>query len=69
MIHVTLEAQAEQIELENVKSVVALLNKLKRKPARCLVIREQEGGDQLLTPDAQLRYGDRIRIRDVSSRG
>lgn len=65
MITVLLEPENREVTVERARTVSQLLNRVGRKPGRALVIRD--GG--LLTPDLNLKDGDRITIRDVGSRG
>ncbi len=65
MILVRLEPKGREIVIEKVSTVLQLLRKLGLGLNSALVIRNGE----LLTPDRQLKAGDEITVRGVSSRG
>ena len=69
VVSATVESEGRTLEISGVRTVLGLLHKLGRKPARTLIIRREAGGRRLLTPDMPLADGDRIVVRDVSSRG
>ncbi len=65
MVTVHLEPEGATIEVKKANTVLQLLNTLKLKPTRVLVIRE----GALLTPDLPLKAGEAITVRKVGSRG
>ena len=65
MITVLLEPENREVSVERARTVTQLLTRVGRKPGRALVIRD----GNLLTPDLNIKDGDRIIIRDVGSRG
>lgn len=65
MITVHLEPGNKILTFPKINSALQLLNKLGLGPTEALVIR----GEELLTPDRPIRYGDEITVRTVMSRG
>lgn len=65
MIHVRLEPAGRELQFPKLGTVLQLLKKLELGQNSALVIRDGE----LLTHDRQLRAGDEITVRGVSSRG
>ena len=65
MIIVNLEPDGKRIELNDTRSVLAVLNKLQLRPTMALVAR----GNELLTPDRKLAHGDELLVRKVTSAG
>ncbi len=65
MIQVHLEPDGQTLEVKKANTVLQLLNGLKLKPGRVLVIRD----GVLLTPDLPLASGDTLTLRKVGSRG
>jgi sulfur carrier protein len=65
MITVNLEPDNEVVELHGVKTVLAVLNRLKLRSTMAIVVRE----GQLLTPDRRLASGDTLMVRKVTSAG
>lgn len=65
MITVHLEPDCQTLQVKKANTVLQLLNTLKLKPTRTLVIRD----GQLLTPDLPLASGQSVTIRKVGSRG
>ncbi|EGB14341.1 hypothetical protein DND132_1128 [Pseudodesulfovibrio mercurii] len=65
MIIVNLEPDGKRIELNDTRSVLAVLNKLQLRPTMALVARRGE----LLTPDRSLVHGDELLVRKVTSAG
>ena len=65
MIFVRLEPKGQEIQVHKASTVLQLLRQLGYGPNSVLVIRNNE----LLTPDRQLKAGDEIIVRGVSSRG
>jgi len=65
MVTITLEPEHTLVTFPKINSVLQLLNRLQRKSAGVLVIRNGE----LLTPDCKIHHDDHIIIRDVTSRG
>ena len=64
-MRVRLQPQGREIDLERVKRVQDLLQRLSIIPGTVLVIR----GDRLLTEDAALSESDEIELRAVVSGG
>ncbi|WP_207260441.1 hypothetical protein [Desulfovibrio sp. Huiquan2017] len=65
MIIVNLEPDGKRIELNDTRSVLAVLNKLRLRPTMALVARRGE----LLTSDRKLVHGDELLVRKVTSAG
>lgn len=65
MVVVYMEPGGETLEIRKANTVLQLLNQLKLKPTRTLVIRD----GRLLTPDLPLQHGDSLIVRTVGSRG
>lgn len=65
MVQVLIEPDGRNVEVAKANTVLQLLNQLKLKPTRALVIRE----GKLLTPDLPLYAGDSLVVRKVGSRG
>lgn len=65
MVEVRLEPGGETLSIRKANTVLQLLNQLKLKPTRALVIRD----GRLLTPDLPLAHGDSLIVRTVGSRG
>lgn len=65
MVSVRLEPEGQTLEIGKANTVLQLLNTLKLKPTRVLVIRE----GRLLTPDLPLQHGQSLIVRKVGSRG
>lgn len=65
MVTVHLEPEGETLEVAKANTVLQLLNSLKLKPTRAIVIRD----GKLLTPDLPLQHGQSVIVRKVGSRG
>ncbi|XXJ20509.1 hypothetical protein ACR42D_13440 [Desulfovibrio caledoniensis] len=65
MIIVNLEPDGKRIELDNTRSVLAVLNKLRLRSTMAIVVRDGE----LLTSDRKLFHGDELMVRKVTSAG
>ncbi len=65
MITVHLEPGNETLTFPKINTAQQLLNKLSLGQTDALIIR----GDELLTPDRRIHYGDEITVRTVISRG
>jgi len=65
MVTVHLEPEGQTLEVKKANTVLQLLNTLKLKPTRTLVIRD----GRLLTPDLPLAHGQNVTVRKVGSRG
>lgn len=65
MVTVHLEPDGKTIEMPNVRSVLAVLNRLKLRATMAIVARDGE----LLTSDRKLRNGDTVMVRKVTSAG
>lgn len=65
MVTVLLQPEGRTIEIKKANTVLQLLNSLKLKPTRALVIRDK----RLLTPDQPLAHGQQLIVRKVGSRG
>ncbi|CCH48236.1 ubiquitin family protein [Pseudodesulfovibrio piezophilus] len=65
MVIVHLEPDGKTIEIPNVRSVLAVLNRLKLRSTMALVARDGE----LLTADRKLSNGDTLLVRKVTSAG
>jgi sulfur carrier protein len=65
MIIVNLEPDGKRIELNDTRSVLAVLNKLQLRPTMAIVARNGE----LLTQDRMLDNGDELMVRKVTSAG
>jgi len=65
MITVHVEPDNETLTFPHLNTVLMLQRRLGLRVNDALVIR----GDQLLTPDVQIKDGDEIRIRKVTSTG
>ncbi|WP_338667554.1 hypothetical protein [Pseudodesulfovibrio methanolicus] len=65
MIIVNLEPDGKRIELNDTRSVLAVLNKLRLRPTMAIVVRDGE----LLTADRMLANGDELMVRKVTSAG
>ena len=65
MVTVRMEPKGDVVEFPRLNTVLQLLSKLGLRTNDALVIR----GDELLTPDRRLHYGDTITVRLVMSRG
>ena len=64
-VKVRLIPEGKEIEIDGVRRVQRLLERLSILPGTVLVIR----GDRLLTEDAELRANDEIELRSVVSGG
>jgi sulfur carrier protein len=65
MIIVNLEPDGKRIELNDTRSVLAVLNKLRLRSTMAIVVRDGE----LLTSDRKLFHGDELMVRKVTSAG
>jgi sulfur carrier protein len=65
MIIVNLEPDGKRIELNDTRSVLAVLNKLRLRSTMAIVVRDGE----LLTSDRKLFHGDELLVRKVTSAG
>jgi len=65
MITVHLEPEGQTLTFDTLNTVLQLLHKVGKRQSQALVIR----GDELLTQDRKLRYGDVLLVRSVTSRG
>ncbi len=65
MITVHMEPKRSTLTFPRLNTVLQLLGKLGLRTNDALIIR----GDELLTPDRRLHYGDTITVRLVMSRG
>ena len=65
MIIVNLEPDGKRIELNDTRSVLAVLNKLQLRSTMAIVARDGE----LLTSDRKLFHGDELLVRKVTSAG
>jgi len=65
MIIVNLEPDGKRIELNDTRSVLAVLNKLRLRSTMAIVVRDGE----LLTSDRKLSHGDELMVRKVTSAG
>ncbi|MEZ7196853.1 MULTISPECIES: hypothetical protein [Pseudodesulfovibrio] len=65
MIIVNLEPDGKRIELNDTRSVLAVLNKLRLRSTMAIVVRDGE----LLTSDRMLFHGDELLVRKVTSAG
>lgn len=65
MITVNLEPDGKRIEMQDTRSVIAVLNKLQLRPTMAIVARDGE----LLTADRKLNNGDELLVRKVTSAG
>jgi sulfur carrier protein len=65
MIIVNLEPDGKRIELNDTRSVLAVLNKLRLRSTMAIVVRDGE----LLTADRMLANGDELMVRKVTSAG
>jgi sulfur carrier protein len=65
MITVNLEPDGKRIELNDTRSVLAVLNKLRLRSTMAIVVRDGE----LLTSDRKLFHGDELMVRKVTSAG
>ena len=65
MITVNLEPDGKRIELNDTRSVLAVLNKLRLRSTMAIVVRDGE----LLTSDRKLFNGDELMVRKVTSAG
>jgi sulfur carrier protein len=65
MIIVNLEPDGKRIELNDTRSVLAVLNKLRLRSTMAIVARDGE----LLTSDRKLFHGDELLVRKVTSAG
>jgi len=65
MITVRMEPKRSTLTFPRLNTVLQLLGKLGLRTNDALIIR----GDELLTPDRRLHYGDTITVRLVMSRG
>ncbi|HKI81505.1 MAG TPA: hypothetical protein VKA04_07640 [Pseudodesulfovibrio sp.] len=65
MIIVNLEPDGKRIELNDTRSVLAVLNKLRLRSTMAIVVRDGE----LLTSDRKLCHGDELMVRKVTSAG
>lgn len=65
MVTVLLQPEGRTLEVKKANTVLQLLNSLKLKPTRTLVIRD----NSLLTPDQPLKHGQQVIVRKVGSRG
>jgi sulfur carrier protein len=65
MIIVNLEPDGKRIEMNDTRSVLAVLNKLRLRPTMAIVARDGE----LLTSDRKLFHGDELMVRKVTSAG
>jgi len=65
MITVNLEPDGKRIEMTDLRSVLAVLNRLQLRSTMAIVVRDGE----LLTPDRKLRNGDELLVRKVTSAG
>lgn len=64
-VTVYMEREEESLRFSKLNTVLQLLNKLDLGVNDALVIR----GEELLTPDRKLKFGDAITVRTVVSRG
>lgn len=64
-ITVHIQPEDDIREMPRVKNVMQLLVKLDIRPGTALVARDGE----LLTPDREVKPGDRLLVRKVTSRG
>jgi len=65
MVTVHLEPEGEVIELRRIRSVLAVLNRLKLRSTMAIVVRDGE----LLTADRKLHMNDMLMVRKVTSAG
>ncbi|MFP4071691.1 MAG: hypothetical protein ACLFTB_06545 [Desulfovibrionales bacterium] len=65
MVEIHLEPDEKTVQFDRLNTVLQLLNKLNLRPTSALIIRDGE----LLTPDQRIHSGDRITVRQVTSRG
>ncbi|WP_319584266.1 hypothetical protein [uncultured Pseudodesulfovibrio sp.] len=65
MIIVNLEPDGKRIEMQDTRSVLAVLNKLRLRSTMAIVARDGE----LLTSDRKLFHGDELLVRKVTSAG
>ncbi|WP_272700427.1 hypothetical protein [Desulfovibrio sp. Fe33] len=65
MIFVNLEPDGKRIELSDIRTVQAVLNKLQLRSTMAIVARRGE----LLTADRKLSHGDELLVRKVTSAG
>lgn len=65
MVTVHLEPDGEVIEMHKLRSVLAVLNRLKLRSTMAIVVRDGE----LLTTDRKLYNGDTVMVRKVTSAG